>query len=86
MKYMGTGEEEGTCEEIGHVWVQPLHHIHGIIKEEDRVVIAVEEPLEAVAKVPGFQESSHWLPVCNLQFRCVSTAVKSTQIPAAELC
>ena len=49
--HMDMGEEEGTCEEIWHVWVQPLHHIHGIVKEEDSVVIAVEEPLEAIAKV-----------------------------------
>ena len=41
-----------TCEEVGHVWIQALHQIDGIVKEEDCVVVAVEQPLEAVPKVP----------------------------------
>lgn len=55
---------EVVCEEVGHVVVQPLQHVQGIIDEEDCVIIAIQHPLEVVipSKV-GSQKGRHSSPV-----------------------
>lgn len=44
--------EGRTCEKVWHVGVQVFNSFHGALKEKDSVIIAVEEPLEGVSKVP----------------------------------
>lgn len=51
-------EQGDTCQEVRHVWVQVLHNIDGRIQEEHGVVVSVEQPLEAVPKLPA---KSAWL-------------------------
>jgi len=42
-----------TREEVWHVRVQVLQHIHGSVKEKEGVIIPIQEPLVAVAVVPA---------------------------------
>lgn len=53
-------------EEVGHVVVQPLQHVQGIIDEEDCVIISIQHPLEVViAMKMGSQKWSHSGPKCQ---------------------
>ena len=42
-----------TCEEVGQVGVEAPRHVQGAPQQEEGVVIAVEQPLEAVPQVPA---------------------------------
>jgi hypothetical protein len=42
-----------TCKEVRHVWVQVLHNIDSGIQEKHGVIVSVEQPLEAVPKLPA---------------------------------
>ena len=41
-----------TCEEVGHLRVQVLQHIHGGIQKEESIIVAIQQPLIAVTVVP----------------------------------
>ena len=59
---------EVVCEEVGHVVVQPLQHVQGIIDEEDGVIITIQHPLEVVtpSKVSS-QKGCHSSPVQSIE-------------------
>ena len=56
------GEPEVVCEEVGHVVVQPLQHVQGIVNEEDGVVVAIQHPLEVIVVKVGSQKGGHPCP------------------------